>query len=197
MVVARAKRRESEVEELRASLREHDVRGLEIAMRDAQPMGFVQSIRDLDAVLHRVGDGQRSARDAIGERLALDELHDDVGPIGDASDVVHGADVRMIQARDDPGLALEAFGQLRVGGEVRVQHFDRDAAVQPRVPRLVDLADSARADGGADFVRPEANTVLQRVCVVRRARACAEQTGHAQPVRSRAFAKLGAARRTG
>jgi len=36
------------------------------------------------------------------------------------------------------------------------ENLDRDGAVEPRVARLPDLAHAASADGGQDFIWPEA-----------------------------------------
>jgi len=52
-------------------------------------------------------------------------------------------------------LALEPGPDLRVGGEVGRQDLDRHVPPQPRVPGAVDLAHSAGAEGGGDFVRTE------------------------------------------
>jgi hypothetical protein len=56
----------------------------------------------------------------------------------------------MIQRGDGLGLAVEAFTELRVARKVWRQDLERDRAVQPRIPRRVDFADSARADARGD-----------------------------------------------
>ena len=70
---------------------------------------------------------------------------------------VDGGDVRVI-GREELRLALEPAKSIRILGDPFGQHFDRHVALQPRVPRAVDLAHAARANGGEDLVRAETNT---------------------------------------
>jgi hypothetical protein len=58
---------------------------------------------------------------------------------------------------------LEAFAELRIGGEVGRQDLDRHRAIEARVARLVDLAHAAGASERDDFVRPESRTPGQRL----------------------------------
>ncbi len=128
--------RETEVEELRARLRDHDVAGLEIAMHDACDVRAVERVADLGTVTENVGYGERTLRDPLRERLAVEELHHEklveqtrpVRPwrphspalhvVDDSlSHVIQPADVRMLEPRDRPRLALEADLHLRVGSE--------------------------------------------------------------------------------
>jgi len=46
----------------------------------------------------------------------------------------------MIEAGDGAGIALEAFAQLRLGGEMLGQDFDGDYAIQPRVASAIHFA---------------------------------------------------------
>ncbi len=88
-----------------------------------------------------------------GERLALEVRHDEeVRAVGFA-DVVDAADVRMIERSDRARLALEA--QIGIAGNLGREDLDRDAAIEPRVAGLVDLAHPARAraERADDFVR--------------------------------------------
>ena len=102
---------EAEVEHLDAGFRQHDVAGLEIAMRDALSVGGDQRFRDLDAKLERLLHRQRAFLQALGERLAFDQLHYQV--IG--ANVVQRADVLMIErgygARFAFETVTESFGQ--------------------------------------------------------------------------------------
>ena len=59
-------------------------------------------------------------------------------------------------------LALEALAELRVDGEMRRQHLDRDRALEPRVARPVDLAHPARADRRDDLVGAEPSAGTER-----------------------------------
>ena len=102
--------RQTEVEELRAGARDHDVPRLEIAMDHASAMRAVERLGDLRAVLENIGQRQRAALEPVGERLALEQLHDQIV----IADVVKRADVRMVELRDRLRFALEPQFELRV-----------------------------------------------------------------------------------
>ena len=72
------------------------------------------------------------------------------------ADVVERADVRMVERRDRPRLALEALADCGFGGELRRQHLDRDVAIEPRVAGAIHLAHAAGAEQRDDLVGPEA-----------------------------------------
>src|SRR5271156_5829350 len=56
------------------------------------------------------------------------------------------ANIGMIERRNGMRLALEALAELSSAD------FDRDVALQPRIPRLVNLSHAARADLREHFV---------------------------------------------
>src|SRR6185503_6070569 len=95
-----------------------------------------------------------AARDAVRQRLALEQLHDQIV----VADVVEGADVRMVQRRDRLRLALEARAQIGSMCELRRQDLDGDAAIEPGVAGAVDLAHPARAERPDDLVWTEARS---------------------------------------
>jgi hypothetical protein len=97
----------------------------------------------------------------LGKRLSLEVLHDQVGRTLVLADIVESADVWVIQCRDGAPFPIEALAKLRIAGKLRGKNLDRDRAVEPRVARLVDLAHAARAKGGLDLVRAEAETRLE------------------------------------
>src|SRR4029453_11721862 len=68
----------------------------------------------------------------------------------------------MVQRGNGLRLAVEPLLHLRVFGELRGQHLDRDRPVQPRVGSLVDFAHSARTRGRKDLVRTERDSWLER-----------------------------------
>ena len=148
--------REPEVEELRAAFRQHDVLRLEIAMDDVLLMRLVQRVHDLARDLQGVVEWQRSTRESIGERLALEVLEDEIPHAVLFPDVVKRADVRVVQAGDRLRFAVEALLHVGVVGEVRRQHLDGDRSIQPGVGGFVDLAHAASTEGTSDFVRTEA-----------------------------------------
>src|SRR5262245_61145643 len=66
-------------------------------------------------------------------------------------------DVRMVQRGERLRLAGEAGEAFGIVGEDIGQDFDRDVAIELRVPGFVDLAHAAGADGGGYFVRTESS----------------------------------------
>ena len=85
------------------------------------------------------------------QRASIEELHNEVVQ----PDVVHLADVRVIERRDGSRFPLEA------GAEFGVRLLDRHQAIQTRVPRLVHLPHPAGADQREDLVRAEPRAGLQ------------------------------------
>ena len=63
----------------------------------------------------------------------------------------------MIERGEDFGLALKAGEPLAIVRDVGRQYFQRDVTFELRVPRAVDLAHAAGAQGREDFVRAEAD----------------------------------------
>jgi hypothetical protein len=80
------------------------------------------------------------------EWAAFDVFHDQVV----RTDVVQGADVRVIQRCDGVPLTPEAVGVILM------QQFHRHGSVQPRVDCLVDLACSSLAQRFDELVGAEA-----------------------------------------
>ena len=52
------------------------------------------------------------------QRFALEVLHHEVVEPVMGTDVMEGADMRMVQARDEPGFPLEALAAFRVVREM-------------------------------------------------------------------------------
>ena len=116
-------------------------------------------------------------RQSLRQRLALQVLHhqevDRMPCVGVprpcrggrrdlGADIMDGADVRVVQAGEGLGLALEPLSQVRIGRDMLRKHLDGNRAIEPRVTRLVDLAHPARADLGDDLIGSEAGAGSQR-----------------------------------
>ena len=98
------------------------------SMRGGQPR------RELSCDLQCGGERQRSALESAPERLASQQLGDEErGPVVSA-DVVEGDDVGVIQCAGEPGLALEALEQRRVGAQ-RLQAIFSATSRPSRVSR--------------------------------------------------------------
>ena len=64
----------------------------------------------------------------------------------------------VVQRRDGAGLALEALAELRIAGDVRREHFDRNRAVEPRIASFVDFTHPAAAERRNDLIRTQTRT---------------------------------------
>ena len=119
----------------------------------------MESGRDLHPEAQDVFDRQRTFGEPLRQRLALNELEDQVvelfAPDRLASDVVQGADVGMVERGDTLGLALEARPELRVGGELRREQLQGHVPREAGVAGPINLAHAPRAETGCHFVRTE------------------------------------------
>ena len=83
-------------------------------MHDALRVRGVERVGDLRAELEHFVERQRAARDAILQRLAVEQLHHHELLAVVRADVVERADVRVIEVRDDARFALEALHRFGV-----------------------------------------------------------------------------------
>jgi hypothetical protein len=124
-------------------------------MNDPRTVRAIERIRDLATEPEHVGRGQRAAGQPLGQRFALDQLHDQIVDVPITADVVEGADVGVVEARRHARLALETRTHIGLLGELGGQDLDRHVTAEPGVPRPVDLAHPPRAERGDDLVRAE------------------------------------------
>ena len=159
--------REAEVEQLgvrraglaRARSRQHHVPRFEVAMNHARAVRRIERGGNLHRAGQRLRDLHRALREARGQGVSGEELHDEVldsrprtrGSIL-APDVIQGADVGVRQRRNRPGFALESAAPFGILGYVGGHDLDRDLAIEPRVARSIDFAHAAGADRREDFV---------------------------------------------
>jgi putative endopeptidase len=144
---------EAEVEDLDVAVRrELHVRGLEVAVDDAALVGVLERLRDLQRDRQRFGDRDRSVREPLREILALDQLHREEAHAVGGVETVDRSDVRMVQRREQTGLALEAGEALGVRGEQVGQDLDRDVAAQRGVGGAPHHAHPAFAERSDDAV---------------------------------------------
>jgi hypothetical protein len=115
-----------------------------------------QRVGNLRRHVERLVERQRAFLQPIGQRLAVEILHDEKRHALLIADVVERADVRMGELRDGARLAIEPIAEQRIGRECIGKDFDRDRAVEPGVSGFVDLAHTAGPEGGQDLERPEA-----------------------------------------
>ena len=147
---------QAEVEDLDAAvLRDEEVLGLQVPVDDAFLVRGREAMRDLRRVVDRLALREPAAGEDGAQRLAFEELLDDVRRAVHLPDVVDGGDVGVVEDPGGLGLLLEAAQAVGIGGEGRRQHLDRDLARKPRVLRPIDLAHPPGADLAEDLVGAE------------------------------------------
>ena len=138
-------------------------------MRDAGPMRAIERGAglhgDRQRFLHRQGAG---SPDALGERLTLQELEDQIVEVAVSANVVDGADVRVVERGNGARFLLETAPRFRVAGERASQDFDGNGAIEPRITGAKDLAHSAFAKRSNDLVRTEPSAGVERHATARR-----------------------------
>src|SRR5262245_29991016 len=124
-------------------------------MNNARMVCRAEGGSDLNGVCERLIERQKTLLQPVGQRLALEELHDEKRRAAFLTDLVRRADVRMLELRERTGFAVEALSEVRVEREDIGQDLEGHDAIEPRVARLVHLAHAARAEGRNDFVTAE------------------------------------------
>ena len=121
-------------------------------MHDAACVRLVHGAAGLQHVAHSLADRHLPALgQLLGEILPVEVFHDHERHAGGQH--VHVGDPRHIAAPQLDGgarLTLESADDLRVGEHARVQHLDREALVEPLVPRLEHHAHAALAEHALD-----------------------------------------------
>ena len=142
--------RQAEIGQLDPVVRglQQDVAGLDIAMDQAPSMRRRKSVGGLHADSHDVSQRQRLlALETLFERFAGNKLHHEVSGtvVVGLFHLVHGDDVFVRERRGRSRLATETLLRKRIAGELRIEHFDRHVALQPRIERFQHHAHAAAA----------------------------------------------------
>ena len=112
-LVALAQLGEPEVEQLDARLGEHHVARLDVAVGDAFAVRARERLRQGGRVLERLVERQRAPRAAGAPSVSPSRYSMTRNSSAVLlADVVERADVRMVEPRDGPGLALEALAPV-------------------------------------------------------------------------------------
>ena len=147
---------QSEIEQLHGTRRRHlDVGRLQIAMNDPLPMRHLQGVCDLDRDRDGILDGERTLQQPLGECRSVDQFKYQGGHSVDALEAIDGADVRMVEGRENLCFALEADQTVRVLGEEQREDLDRNVAIELAVARAVHIAHPATAKEVHDRIRAE------------------------------------------
>src|SRR5262249_44734229 len=121
-------------------------------------VGAAHAIGDLARDPRTLGQPQGAARDEVGERGAVHQLHHDRARSAEILEAVDGRDVRVVDRCEQPRLTLEAGITLGAGEPGFGQHLDGDVTTQPRVRRAINLAHPARAEQRDDLVRTDSGS---------------------------------------
>ncbi len=112
-------------------------------MDDAFGVSRSQSVRNLDAQIEHQADVDRSAADAMFQRLAFQQFHGDERLPVRLADIVDGADVRVIESGRSAGFSLKAVQRLTVPGHFGWEEFEGDVAAEAGILGFVDHTHSA------------------------------------------------------
>ncbi len=85
-------------------------------MDQAEAMRFGQGVGDFDCDLQQFAQRQRPFLQAMSERFAFKELHDQEVDAGLRADIIEMADIGMSNRREGAGFTFEAALELRVAG---------------------------------------------------------------------------------
>ena len=152
-----------EVEHLhRAVGAQLDVGGLQVAVDDAVLVRRLERLGNLPGDRQRLVEGHGAARDPRAQILALHQLHHQRPAARRVLDAVDLGDVRMVQRRERPRLALEPHQPVGVGGERVGQDLERHVASELGVAGAIDLPHAAGAERRHDLVGAEPDAGVQR-----------------------------------
>ena len=120
---ARERLRDPEVQDLHLPVgRELHVGRLQVPVHDSLLVGGLEPVRDLREHGLRVLERHGATLESLRQGLALDQLHRERAVL----EAVERGDVRMIQRREEPGLALEARCALGIPSELVGKDLERD-----------------------------------------------------------------------
>ncbi len=132
---------------------EHDVVRLDVAVDDAAAVGVGECTADVDENLANLRRGECPAPgEHAGERLAAQELHDEVDHPPALADAVDGDDAGVLELGGGAGFALEALDELLVERQREGKDFDGDVALELALARLEDDRHAPAPELVEDFV---------------------------------------------
>ena len=120
------------------ALSDEEVGRLDVAVNDPFRVGRVERVSNLYSQIQHRFERERFTFDAMFERLAVHELHGDKLLTALLSDVVNGADVRMVERGGGLRFALETLKGLEVARHPFRQELEGDGSMKPGVFCLVD-----------------------------------------------------------
>jgi hypothetical protein len=147
---------QAEVQDLDPPVRgQEDIGGLEVAVRDRLRVGGGEAMGHVYRGLDRLAQRQGALAQPFAQRLALEQLRDDVGSTGVGPHVVDDDHVRVGESGHGPRFPLEPAEAVPIAGDVVGQDLDRHVAPEARVTSAVDLTHPPGPDEVEDLVRPQ------------------------------------------
>ena len=123
----------------------HHVVRLDIPMQQAGAMHRRHRATELETYADRFGGAHHlSFSEDLPEGASADELHPQADPIGNLLGTVDGDDVRMPHPSEQAAFVDDGGRCAIAGGVIGRQEFQRDLAIEPRIPGPVNLAERAR-----------------------------------------------------
>lgn len=120
-------------------------------MDDAGLVCCLQRFRDLARHRHGLIERDRAACDALGERFALDELHDQGSSGVEFLYAVNLGNMRMIQRSKRLRLTGESRNPIDVRRKCLGKDLEGDVPVETSVARPIDLAHPTGAERRRDL----------------------------------------------
>jgi len=143
---------DAEVRDLHPAARvEQDILRLDVAVQDAFVMGELERLTNLRHQHHGLLRGEPARLHRLAQVHAVNELHQQKEEPARLAEVIDRDDIRVVEPGQNPGLAVEAFGECGIGGQRLRQELERNQAVEPRLAGLEDDAHAALADDFQDF----------------------------------------------
>ena len=116
---------------------------LDVAVNDAFVVRELQRLADLRHDGQRLFWRQFPRLFDFAQVGAIHELHQQIVQRAGLAKVMNGDDVRMIEAGQGAGFAVEPLGKTGIAGHRRRQHLQGDQTVQCRLARLVNRPHAA------------------------------------------------------
>ena len=124
-------------------------------MKNALGMRGIQGLGDLRGDVEHQAHVERTARQLTIERLAVEQLHDEIELAFVLIESVDRADIGMVQGRGRARFAFEAFDRLFVVGAAGRQHLERHLAAKLEVLCAVHDAHAPGSQPVDDAIVPK------------------------------------------
>ena len=152
---------DAEVQHLHlARCRELDVRGLQIAVNHRLGVRRLHGLGNLPRRRQCHIDGQGPALQTLGQRRPFHQLEDQAQALPILDHGIDGADVRMVERREQPRLPAESREPGGVVCHLSRQQLDGDVPAKTGVVGAIDLAHAPTAQQTDD--RVDADDVARR-----------------------------------